>query len=84
MDIEGVIRKLDPSGQDSLGPLDFVNALKWHDLPAGGAGEMRASFDAAAKRRKVAKSKYFCYAQSSSIGITLILAICLQYFIYSF
>ncbi len=69
MDIEGVIRKLDPSGQDSLGPLDFVNALKWHDLPAGGAGEMRASFDAAAKRRKVAKSNYFCYAQSSSISV---------------
>jgi len=49
-DIEGVIRKLDPTGLNVVGPLDFINVLKWHEL-GGGMGDLRASFDAAAARR---------------------------------
>jgi len=50
VDIEGVIRKLDASCQDSIGPLDFVQALKWHELGAA-IGDLRLSFDTAAKRQ---------------------------------
>lgn len=53
VDVEAVIRKLDASCQDSIGPLDFVNALKWHELGAG-VNDLRLSFDAAAKRRQAA------------------------------
>ena len=52
VDVEGVIRKLDTSGEESVGPLDFVNTLKWHELEMKIA-DMRVSFDAASKRRKI-------------------------------
>jgi hypothetical protein len=52
VDVEGVIRKLDTSGEESVGPLDFVNTLKWHELEMKMA-DMRVSFDAASKRRKI-------------------------------
>ena len=53
VDVEGVIRKLDTTGQESVGPLDFVNVLKWHELGAG-VSDLRVSFDAAAKRQYLA------------------------------
>lgn len=52
VDVEGVIRKLDTSGEESIGPLDFVNILKWHELEMKIA-DMRVSFDAASKRKKI-------------------------------
>jgi hypothetical protein len=52
VDIEGVFRKLDSMNQESVGPLDFVNLLKWHELGSG-VSELRASFDTATKRRVV-------------------------------
>lgn len=52
VDVEAVIRKLDTSGEESVGPLDFVNVLKWHELEMK-MSDLRESFDAAARRRKV-------------------------------